>query len=121
MAPRIPMEYWLVGFIENPSKVFLLPFLFFDWLSSSHLKSRIERDFGAFFGALFLVQLQKQQAIKDNFKRKYDGDLNCPFCRQIRENFKHIFQCNSGIFCRRSLRGTTLFELATMKDTQKPK
>ena len=23
--------------------------------------------------------------IKDNFKRKYDGDLNCPFCRQLHE------------------------------------
>ena len=54
--------------------------------------------------------------IKDNFKRKYDGDLNCPFCRQLHENFAHIFQYNSGIFCRRSLRGTTLFELATMED-----
>ena len=59
--------------------------------------------------------------IKDNFKRKYDGDLNCPFCRQLHENFEHIFQCNSGIFCRRSLRRTTLFELATMEDTQKAK
>ena len=59
--------------------------------------------------------------IKDIFKRKYDGDLNCPFCRQLYENFEHIFQFNSGIFCRRSLRGTTLFELATMEDTQKTK
>ena len=59
--------------------------------------------------------------IKDNFKRKYDGDLNCPFCRQLHENFEHIFQCSSRIFCRRSLRGTTLFKLATMEDTQKPK
>ena len=32
--------------------------------------------------------------IKDNFKRKYDGDLNCPFCRQLCENFEHIFQCS---------------------------
>ena len=31
--------------------------------------------------------------IKDNFKRKYDGDLNRPFCRQLHENFEHIFQC----------------------------
>ena len=46
--------------------------------------------------------------IKDNFKRKYDGDLNCPFCGQLHENFEHIFQCNFGMFCRRSLRGTTL-------------
>ena len=59
--------------------------------------------------------------IKDNFKRKYDGDPNCPFRRQLHENFEHIFQCNSGIFCRRSLRRTTLFEVATIKDTQKTK
>ena len=30
--------------------------------------------------------------IKDNFERKYDGDLNCPFCIQLHENFEHIFQ-----------------------------
>ena len=59
--------------------------------------------------------------IKDNFKRKYDVDPNCPFCRQLNENFEHIFQCNLGIFCRRFLRGTTLFEFATMKDTPKIK
>ena len=59
--------------------------------------------------------------IKDNYKRTYDGNLNCPFCRQLHENFEHIFQCNSGISCRRSLRETTLFELATMEDTQKTK
>ena len=53
--------------------------------------------------------------------RKHDADLNCPFSRQIVENFEHIFQCNSGIFYRRSLRGTTLYELATMKGTQKTK
>ena len=57
--------------------------------------------------------------IKDDFKRKYDSDLNCPFYRQLEENFEHIFQCNSGIFCRRSLRGTTLYGLAALKDTQK--
>ena len=52
--------------------------------------------------------------IKEIFKRKYDSDP-----RQLHENFEHIFQCNLGIFCRRFLRGTTLYELATIKDTQK--
>ena len=47
--------------------------------------------------------------------------INCPFCKQLHENFEHILQCNSGIFCRRSLRGATLFELATMEDTHKTK
>ena len=59
--------------------------------------------------------------IKENFKRKHDGGLTGPFCRQLHENFEHIFQCNSGIFCMKTLRETTLYELATMKDTQKPK
>ena len=59
--------------------------------------------------------------IKENFKRKYDSDLSYHFCRQLHENFEHIFHCNSGIFCRDSPRGTTLHELATMKDTQKTK
>ena len=59
--------------------------------------------------------------IKENFKRKYDGDLNCPFCRQLHENFEHIFQCSSRIFCGKSPTGTIPFELANMKDTKKQK
>ena len=35
----------LVGSILAPSKVFLLFFLFSDWLKSNHLRSRIERGF----------------------------------------------------------------------------
>ena len=57
--------------------------------------------------------------IKDNFKRKYDGDPNCPFCRQFHKNFEHMFLCNLGILCQRSLRVTTLYELPNVKDTQK--
>ena len=57
--------------------------------------------------------------IKKNFKGKNDGNLNCPLCRQLHENFEHIFRCNSGIFCRRSLTRTTQDELATVKDTEK--
>ena len=34
-----------VGSMEAPSKVFLLFFLFSDWLKSKHLSSRIERGF----------------------------------------------------------------------------
>ena len=34
--------------------------------------------------------------IKDNYKRKYDGDLNSS--GQFPENFEHNFQCNTGIF-----------------------
>ena len=35
----------IVGSTEAPSKVFLLFFLFSDWLKSNHLISRIERGF----------------------------------------------------------------------------
>ena len=35
----------IVGFTEVPSKVFLLLFLFSDWLKSNHLKCRIEGGF----------------------------------------------------------------------------
>ena len=45
----------------------------------------------------------------------------CPFCRQSPEEFEHIFKCNSGILCKKSLKGTTLYELVTMKVMQKTK
>ena len=59
--------------------------------------------------------------IKENFKKKYDGTLSCPFCRQSPEQFEHIFKCNSGILCKKSLKGKTLYEFLTMKDMQKTK
>ena len=57
--------------------------------------------------------------LKKNFERKYDGDLKCPFCRQVHEIFEHIFQCNSGIFCRRSLRGITMKYITRTKKIDK--
>ena len=41
----IPTLILTVGFTEALSKVFLLFFLFSDWLKSNHLRSRIECDF----------------------------------------------------------------------------
>ena len=38
-------ELVIVGSMEVPSKIFLLFFLFSDWLKSNHLRSRIERGF----------------------------------------------------------------------------
>ena len=40
-----PVEANIVGSMEAPSKVFLMFFLFSDWLKSNHLRSRIEGDF----------------------------------------------------------------------------
>ena len=45
----------IVGSTEAPSKVFLLFFLFSDWLKSNHLKSRIECGFLTFFRAIFVA------------------------------------------------------------------
>ena len=42
------------------SVVFLLFFLFFDWLKSNHLRSRIERGFLTFFRPIFVTLLQEQ-------------------------------------------------------------
>ena len=41
----VPALILTVGFTEAPSKVFLLFFLFSDWLKSNHLRSRIECGF----------------------------------------------------------------------------
>ena len=59
--------------------------------------------------------------IKENFKKKYDGKLSCPFCRQSPEEFEQIFKCNGGILCKKSLKGTALYEFVTMVDMRKTK
>ena len=42
---RFTVDTEIVGSTEAPSKVFLLFFLFSDWLKSNHLRSRVERGF----------------------------------------------------------------------------
>ena len=59
--------------------------------------------------------------IKENFKKRYDGELSCPLCRQFPEQFEHIFQCNSGILCKKPLGWTTLYDFISTKDIQKTK
>ena len=59
--------------------------------------------------------------IKENFKKKYDGKLSCPFCRQSTEQFEHILKCNSWILYKKALKGTALYQFVTMKDMQKTK
>ena len=70
---------------------------------------------------LFRARVGGVHDIKEKLKKKYDGELSCPFCRQFPEQFEHIFQCNSGILCKKSLRGTTLYDVITTKDMQKTK
>ena len=59
--------------------------------------------------------------ISKRIVKKCDGELSCPFCRQIPEQFYHIFQCNSGILPKKSLRRTALYDFITTKDIQKTK
>ena len=46
--------------------------------------------------------------IKVNYKRKYELNLDCPFCKYHDETFDHIFKSNSGLFRSRCLYATEL-------------
>ena len=59
--------------------------------------------------------------VKENFEKKYYGKLSCPLCIQSHEQFEHTFKCNSGILCKKSLKGTALYEFVSMKDMHKTK
>ena len=41
--------------------------------------------------------------LKVNFKKKYDHNLNCPFCSAEPEEFDHIFMCPAGIYAPKSI------------------
>ena len=45
--------------------------------------------------------------IKVNFKRKYNQDKTCPFCRNGNENIQHVFSCENGLRHKRSSDNTT--------------
>ena len=42
--------------------------------------------------------------IKANFKKMYESDFSCPFCKTENETFEHIFSCSSGVLCKNSLK-----------------
>ena len=56
--------------------------------------------------------------LKVNFKKKYDLNLNCPFCSAEPEEFNHIFICPAGIYAPKSIRPIKLEMLGTMSDIQ---
>ena len=54
--------------------------------------------------------------LKVNFKKKYDHNLNCPFCSAEPEDFDHIFICQAGIYAPKSIRSIKLEMLGTISD-----
>ena len=66
-------EASIVGSTEAPSKVFLLFFLFSDWLKSNHLRSWIERGFFGIFSASEWQTTQQVLARKNVQKTKFEA------------------------------------------------
>ena len=54
--------------------------------------------------------------LKVNFKKKYERNLNCPFCSVESEHFDHIFICPAGIYAPKSIRSIKLEMLGTISD-----
>ena len=54
--------------------------------------------------------------LKVNFKKKYEHNLNYPFCSLESEHFDHIFICPDGIYATKSIRSIKLEVLGTISD-----
>ena len=54
--------------------------------------------------------------LKVNLKKKYDHNLNCPFCSAEPEEFDHIFMCTAGIYAPKSIRSIKVEMLGTISD-----
>ena len=54
--------------------------------------------------------------LKVNFKKKYDHNLNCPFCSAEPEEFDNIFMCPAGIYALKSIRSIKVEMLGTISD-----
>ena len=52
--------------------------------------------------------------LKVNFKKKYDNNLNCPFCSAEPDEFDHIFICPAGIHAPKSIQSIKLEMLGTI-------
>ena len=51
-----------------------------------------------------------------NCKKKYEHNLNCPFCNVELEHFDHIFICPDGIYAPKSILSIKLEALGTRSD-----
>ena len=47
--------------------------------------------------------------IKANFKKMYESDFLCSFCKIEDETFQHIFSYSAGVLCKNSLKENNLF------------
>ena len=56
--------------------------------------------------------------LKVNSKKKFDHNLNCPFCSADPEEFDHIFICPAGIYAPKSILSIKLEMLNTISDIQ---
>ena len=54
--------------------------------------------------------------LKVNFKKKYDHNLNCPFCSAEPEEFDHIFMCPADIYAPKSIQSIKVEMLGTISD-----
>ena len=54
--------------------------------------------------------------LKVNFKKKYDHNLNCPFCSAEPEEFDHIFMFPASIYALKSIRSIKVEMLGTISD-----
>ena len=50
--------------------------------------------------------------IKANFKKMYDSDMSCPFCKIEDETFERIFLFSSGVLCKNSFKENNLLKLS---------
>ena len=53
---------------------------------------------------------------ESEFQKKYDHNLNCPFCSVESEYLDHIFICPAGIYAPKSIRSIKLEMLGTTSD-----
>ena len=54
--------------------------------------------------------------LKANFKKKYEHNINYPFCSAESEHFDHIFICPAGIYAPKSIRSIKLEMLDIISD-----
>ena len=51
--------------------------------------------------------------LKVTFRKKYEYNLNCPFCNVGSDNFDHIFICPAGVYEPKSIRSMKVEMLGT--------
>ena len=78
--------------MEAPSKVFLLLFLFSDWLKSNHLKSRIERGFLDFFSLNICIAVTETKGVR-HYATSFGAMILDPWIQQDNVHVANEFGC----------------------------